>query len=501
MRHLFDMLSPIHSLSIATGILAFFGGCAALTYRHRFAQMRARLLQEREQFQFSRLGLDEKIHFQTHSLEAKERQLASARDELFQLQERIAQMSNQLGRCQAQLDEEAKRSKERADWTSAQQNEWLLRFQGASEQLLSNSKALFLEQNQQQLTHWREGVRSDHARQHQHLESMLAPLRECIDRLQRERRGEESQWSEVYGALKEQLRGQAENHLAIQREMQQLSQALRTPQGCGRWGELQLKRVVEIAGMLPYCDFDQQVTRAHESGHLRPDMIIRLPSQRQLIIDAKAPIQAYLEAQFAKEEQQRSVKLKEHAEAVRKHAQILAQKEYWQSFKPTPEFTVLFLPGEAIFSAALEADPLLMEWSARKNIILATPTTLIALLKAIAYGWRQHRSEENSRQIAQLGSQLYERLKKFGHYLDDLRRHLNQTVNTFNTAVGSWDARILVAARKLHESSDLTEGGLSSPKALDVEPKSRRLGAIEAPRGELEHPIGEIAPVDGADRP
>ena len=430
--------------------------------------------------QCSRQSLEEKVHFQTQSLEAKERQILRGHDEVREAQERIAQMSHQLGRAQAQLEEETRRSKEQSDWTAAQQNEWLLRFQGASDELLTSSKALFLEQNQQQLTHWRENVRSDHAHQHQHLESMLTPLRECIDRLQRERRGEESQWSEVYGALKEQLRGQAENHLAIQREMQQLSQALRTPQGCGRWGELQLKRVVEIAGMLPYCDFDRQVSSAKESGSLRPDMVIRLPSQRQLIIDAKAPIQAYLEAQVAENDQQRAKKLKEHAEAVRKHAQILGQKEYWQSFKPTPEFTVLFLPGEAIFSAALEADPLLMEWSARKNIILATPTTLIALLKAIAYGWRQHRSEENSKQIAQLGSQLYERLKKFGHNLEDLRRHLNQTVNTFNSAIGSWDSRVLVSARKLHESSDLTEKALPSPEAIETRPKALRLEPIEA---------------------
>lgn len=469
-----------HHIYLFAGIALALTGClAALLYRNRWTKSQQLFSLERENLHFNRLSLEEKLHVQSQSLEVKELQIARGHDEVREAQERIAQMSNQLGRCQAQLEEETKRSKEQSDWTAAQQNEWLLRFQGASDELLTSSKALFLEQNQQQLNHWRDNVRSDHAHQHQHLESLLTPLRECIDRLQRERRGEESQWSEVYGALKEQLRGQAENHLAIQREMQQLSQALRTPQGCGRWGELQLKRVVEIAGMLPYCDFDQQVSSAKESGSLRPDMVIRLPSQRQLIIDAKAPIQAYLEAQVG-DGQQRAGKLKEHAEAVRKHAQVLAQKEYWQSFKPTPEFTVLFLPGEAIFSAALEADPLLMEWSARKNIILATPTTLIALLKAIAYGWRQHRSEENSKQIAQLGTQLYERLKKFGHNLEDLRRHLNQTVNTFNAAVGSWDSRVLVSARKLHESADLTEKTLPSPEVIEARPKSPRLEPIEA---------------------
>lgn len=407
-------------------------------------------------------------------LDFREKQLQEMREKEQLAQERLTSLSGELGSCQAHLQEAVSRADERAQWSSAQQNEWVVRFQNASEQILQSSKALFLEQNQQQLAYWRDNTRRDLAQNNQSFEGLLGPLKDALNQMQQKRQDEQMQWSEVYGALKEQLKSQAENHFAIQKDLQQLSQALRTPQGCGRWGELQLKRVVEIAGMLPYCDFEKQVTGAGEKGNLRPDMVIRLPSQRQLIIDAKAPIQSYLEAQLIQDPQKRTEKFKEHADAVRRHAQVLSQKEYWQSFKPTPEFTVLFLPGEAIFSAALEADPLLMEWTTRQNIILATPTTLIALLKAIAYGWRQHRSEENARQIAQLGTQLYHRLKKFGTRLDELRGSLARSVESYNKTASSWEGRVLVSARKLHEMSELAEGSLDIPQGLENYPKSLR---------------------------
>lgn len=469
-----------HQVFLQTALLI---ACALLLVGMKFGSWHYRRKHQREcdqlressaQLQQLALVSEERLRYQNEVLAAKDEQAMRVREELRLGQERIAHLCEQLGRTQGHLDEEVRKGQERSEWTAAQQNEWLLRFQSASDTLMQSSKALFLEQNQLQLSQWRESVRHDQSTHHQQFDGMLRPLRECIDQLHRKREEEGTQWGQVYGALREQLRGQAENHLTMQREMQQLSHALRTPQGCGRWGELQLRRVVEIAGMLPYCDFDLQVASNADRGNFRPDMVIRLPSQRQLIIDAKAPIQAYLEAQTAATPEQRTRKLKEHADTVRKHSARLSQKEYWQDFKPAPEFTVLFLPGEAIFSAALEADPLLMEWTARQNIILATPTTLIALLKAIAYGWRQQRSEENARQIAQLGSQLYDRLKKFSTSLEDLRLHLVRSVNAFNKTAGSWENRVLVSARKLHEMNDQTEESLSSPPSIETSPRPLR---------------------------
>lgn len=425
-----------------------------------------------QQLQQRCLLLEEKLRSFGPLLDFKEEQLRQFQDLEKSSQEKISHLSGQLGHSQAKLEEALSKAEERSNWSNAQQNEWLVRFQSASEHLLRSSKSIFLEQNQQQMAHWRDHTKQDLVHHNQNFEGLLRPLRECLDQLQQKRQHEQNQWGEVYGALKEQLKSQAENHFALQKEMQHLSQALRTPHGCGRWGELQLKRVVEIAGMLAYCDFEQQVTKVGEKGNLRPDMVIRLPSERQLIIDAKAPIQAYLEAQSIADPVKKAAKFKEHADAVRRHAQVLSQKEYWQSFKPTPEFTVLFLPGEAIFSAALEADPLLMEWSTSQNIILATPTTLIALLKAIAYGWRQHRSEENSRQIAQLGTQLHDRLKKFGSRLDDVRAQLSRTVEAYNKTASSYEGRVLVSARKLHEMSELAEGTLQGPQAIESHPKT-----------------------------
>jgi DNA recombination protein RmuC len=248
----------------------------------------------------------------------------------------------------------------------------------------------------------------------------------------------------------------------------------------GRWGEIQLQRVVEIAGMLEHCDFTQQTSVNTETGRLRPDMVIKLPNGRNIIVDSKVPLQAYLEALEAQDSEARILKLKDHARQVRTHATQLGTKAYWEQFQSAPEFAILFLPGETFFSAALEHDPQLIEFGVEKSVILATPTTLIALLKAIAYGWRQEQVAENAEKISILGKELYERTQTFVSHFSKLGKNLNNTVVAFNQAVGSLESRMLVSTRKFRELGACSGEEIEVLEGLDRLPRMLQSSIAES---------------------
>lgn len=355
-------------------------------------------------------------------------------------------------------------------------------FRSLSAEALSANNQSFLHLAKSTLERFQEMAQTDLSQRQNVISDMLNPVHQALLKVDGKIHDLEKQRIGAYEVLRQQVTDLILSQKELRFETSNLVKALRAPTVRGQWGEMQLKRVVEMAGMISHCDFVEQVSTSTENGRMRPDMIINLPGGKKLIVDAKAPLAAYLESLEAPDEATRSDRLQDHARQVRNHIRMLSQRAYWEQFQPTPEFVILFLPGETFFSAALEKDPSLIEVGVKEKVILATPTTLIALLRAVSYGWRQENIAENAKAISDLGRDLYKRLGDMGGHFTRMGRHLGQVVDSYNQTVGTLERRVLVTARKFKEL-DPGHAELDELSPLDQTP--RRVQSSELLPSEL----------------
>ena len=309
------------------------------------------------------------------------------------------------------------------------------------------------------------------------IDGLVLPITETLKKVDVKLAEAERERLEAYARLTERV-------AALGSSADSLSRALRTPAVRGRWGEMQLRRVVEIAGMLQRCDFEEQPPLLGDNGRLRPDLIVHLPGSKQIVIDAKTPLEAFLDAQEAADEEARAVRLQAHARQVRDHMDRLGSKAYWEALATSPEFVVMFLPGETLFSAALQHDVHLIEYGLSQRVLLASPITLIALLTTIAHSWRQEALTENFREVAALGKELHDRLATFAGHLNEVRKKLDGAVQSYNQAAGSFESRVLVTARRMKDLNVTTAEELPPAESIDTVPRVlKQIGLMGLPEG------------------
>jgi DNA recombination protein RmuC len=411
------------------------------------------------------------------TLREREQTIARLGAEAAQLREKGAELHTRLEEERQQAEEklallrEAKEGMENA-------------FKSLSSEALRQNNQSFLDLARASLSEFQQVAKGDLEKRQQAIDSLVAPVKASLDKVDEKIHALERVREQAYGEIRQQFTQMAEAQKDLRQETANLVKALRQPHVRGRWGEVQLRRVVEMAGMLKHCDFVEQESAQDADGKLmRPDVLVRLPGGRCIVVDSKAPISAYLDAHEANDDEVRKTKIREHAALVRGHLQSLAKKTYWEQFQPTPEFVVMFIPGEAFCSAALESDPDLLDFAFSQNVIIASPASLMALLKAGAYGWRQESIADNARAISQLGQELHKRIGDMAEHLNRLGRAMDTATSAYNSAVGSFETRVSVTARKFKDlGATSQEAEIIELRA--VEGGSRRLQATLLPDAE-----------------
>ena len=371
----------------------------------------------------------------------------------------IERLQNEAQKLSLQLEHEKELRSEKVATIEDARKELEQSFLALSKQALHSNNENFLSLAKEKLSQYQIKAEANLEKKEKAIETLLQPIRETLKQTDAQIRVIEKERKESFGSLSQHLKTMNDAQIGLQEETRKLVQALRRPEVRGQWGELTLKRIAELAGMMNHCDFYEQ-KRGEADNRMRPDMVVRMPEQREIIIDAKTPLEAYLNATQTDNETIRKEALLKHARNVRERMRELASKAYWNQFSSSPDFVVLFIPGEQFLSAALEQDPQLLEDALQNKVILATPTSIVALLRAVAFGWRQLAVAENAEKIQEIGEQLYHRLATFTEHLHKLGRNLDASVAQFNKATGSLNRKVLSGARKF------TQLGIEQKKPL-----------------------------------
>lgn len=352
-------------------------------------------------------------------------------------------------------------------------------FSSLSSQALKNNNEEFLKLANENLKQFQNNAKHDLSEKEKAIETLIKPIKDALIKSEQQIHAIEKDRKHAYGALQQHLETMSLNQSALQKETRNLVQALRRPEVRGQWGEMTLKRLAELAGMVEHCDFYTQESIKTEDSLQRPDMIVRMPDGREIVVDVKTPLDAYLTAVDAASDEEREVALQRHCKNVKQRVNELASKAYWNQLKNTPDFVVLFIPGDQFLSTALDYDPSLLEDALSKQVILATPTSLVALLRAVAYGWRQEQLAENADKIRDVGEELYQRLAVFSDHLAKLGKSMDSSAKHFNNAVGSFDTRIIPSARKFKELGISEKKSLKQPEQIETATRSLETTEIE----------------------